>query len=227
MEFDLDAAYRHIEQTFASFPPLAANAAVETARFAVEQAASGAEPLHAAAVASGDAAALVIAGPGIGKSTLAARLLLDHPGLLLLADDVTPLHRLSDGTVVAARGSVPLRVASDVAGRLVAAFGGTTAETSRNRVSWTPPAQRLAGDSSRPALVVFLDPEAKAPVRTRGNDALTCLLAATFVRKFDTPVRARRRMEILASIARDVPCVRAARDDAATLIADRLLGVSR
>jgi hypothetical protein len=145
--------------------------AIQFARFEVA--------LHAAALAKGDKAVLLVGSPGAGKTTLA--IALAKSGLELVADDVTLLH--ADGTVTGI--TLPFSVKASAWPLLEKFWPGMTDRPVHCRpdgqsLCYVPHDRLAAPRPRRIGVIVLLDRHTDAETRVDAVDpvdALTALMA--------------------------------------------------
>ena len=145
--------------------------AIQFARFEVA--------LHAAALAKGDEAVLLVGSPGAGKTTLA--IALAKSALELVADDVTLLH--ADGTVTGI--TLPFSVKASAWPLLEKFWPGMTDRPTHCRpdgqsLCYVPHDRVAAPRPRRVGVVVLLDRHTAAETRVDAVnpvDALTALMA--------------------------------------------------
>lgn len=164
----------------------------------------GRELFHASAVTVGDAAVAFVGPTGAGKTSLAARMVLEGAGFL--TDDVLALDR-DDDTLRAHPGAGLLcvrpteRSAMDGAdwsrlGRVLGVSGKTYVEVER------------VMSPSRLAAVFFLAPGDGEPRVQPISADPRLLLASTFNESLRTPERMARQLEVCADLAARVPVLR-------------------
>lgn len=134
--------------------------------------------IHAAVIEKDGHAAILPAPPGSGKSTLCAALI--NRGWRLLSDELT-LVRIEDGQIVALPRPVSLKNASiDIMRSYepAAVFSAKVFDTAKGTIAHMKPPRdsvRRAGESARPAWIIFPKYEA---------DAATCLTPLTPAQAF-------------------------------------------
>jgi hypothetical protein len=162
----------------------------------------GLEPLHASALGTASGGAVVLAGePGVGKSTVAAALVLG--GLSFMADDVVAL-RCQDGVVYAHVGAdlLSLRPAS------VARLGAAAVRRLGRRVGADATGVRVAvarPGTPLPVQAIYFLTAAGRTLTQRSADGPGRLLGATFNAVIRDPARMVRQLDVCATLARTVP----------------------
>jgi len=172
----------------------------------------GLEPWHAAAVSLRGGAIAIIGGPGLGKSTIAAEMVL--AGARLLADDVIALQSAAGAAIV--HPGPPLL---SLRTRPRSLFATSEIHRLGPRVGAEAGALRLSVErAERPAPLraVYLLERARREAPSRGDNGLTALpgpdparlIGATFNFALRSADRLRRQLEVAAQLA-GVPCVEA------------------
>jgi hypothetical protein len=167
----------------------------------------GYELLHASAIALGDRVIAFAGEPGLGKSSLAVRLMLaGHP---LVAEDVLAI-RVSDGRVLAEPGASMLNLREAEHALLTAdahATLGPAVGRSHGKVHLVAPREPRTLPLGALYLLERGAPDAAA-FQPLANLRATDLFANSFVTYVHRADRMIRQLDIASAVARTVPVVR-------------------
>lgn len=188
-------------------------------------AAAGHEVLHASAVASARGAAILCAASGTGKTSIAARLVLE--GFALMADDAVALEPVPAGVLV--HPSIPeMHLREPEAALLSEAERAQLGGTGDRRLDRTTFMPRSAAAPLALAAVFILRRVPEGSVDLVDTVDPAPLLASTFHIGLRSPARLIRHLSLCARIATEVPMQvllippSASAADAAAVLVERL-----